>query len=482
MQVELASEVQSPQLSRPRLTLWDISAEELHDRLWASVGVRVVRRGRIETSLEELHDGTVYLLLSEHALIAPNEAAFRQQLARNGLSLLLVRLSGERRSRFVERVVTGPSGDFQRFERDYRGAWRYRGKCAVTSDRELARQWRTASRATAGWRWLRGQVARQRWAVTTIAGRAFNGLDDAQVVDFVGAAISIWTRPDLAVAEVMSRGDGIWMSRNAAVDDAAAVLGSAWVGRNHRLDAQVTIVGPAVFWDRNSDEGYSSDSLNSGPSKPTLGASRSRFSENQPIYVPGKRAFDLTFAFVGLCLTLPFYPLLMLMIWIEDGGPFFFGQRREGRGGREFRCWKLRSMRKDAEQMQGELKSVNQADGPQFYMKNDPRLTRIGALLRKFNLDELPQFWNVLKGDMSVVGPRPSPHRENQFCPEWREARLSVRPGITGLWQVKRTRRPGCDFQEWVQFDTEYVDRAGWRLDLWIIACTILNLLKRGGQ
>jgi len=100
-------------------------------------------------------------------------------------------------------------------------------------------------------------------------------------------------------------------------------------------------------------------------------------------------------------------------------------------------------MRKDAEELKAKLKAQNQADGPQFFIDNDPRLTSVGKVLRKYNLDELPQFINVLRGHMSVVGPRPSPRHENQYCPPWREARLSVRPGITGLWQIHRTRVRG---------------------------------------
>jgi lipopolysaccharide/colanic/teichoic acid biosynthesis glycosyltransferase len=187
----------------------------------------------------------------------------------------------------------------------------------------------------------------------------------------------------------------------------------------------------------------------------------------------GQRIFDIAFASLVLLLTLPIYPLIMLAIWLEDGRPFFFGHLRETVGGREFRCLKFRTMRKDADSMKAQLASGNQSDGPQFFIENDPRVTRVGRLLRKTNLDELPQFINVLRGEMSVVGPRPSPRKENQFCPAWREARLSVRPGITGLWQVSRTRRQGLDFQEWIRFDVEYVEHASWRLDLIIILKTL---------
>jgi lipopolysaccharide/colanic/teichoic acid biosynthesis glycosyltransferase len=137
-------------------------------------------------------------------------------------------------------------------------------------------------------------------------------------------------------------------------------------------------------------------------------------------------------------------------------------------------------MRKDAEKIKEQLKKLNQADGPQFYIENDPRLTRVGKFLRKVNLDEIPQFWNVLLGDMSIVGPRPSPHRENQFCPPWREARLSVRPGITGLWQVRRTRRAGSDFQEWIRYDIEYVENRSWWLDIKIIWKTLETIVRKG--
>ena len=193
----------------------------------------------------------------------------------------------------------------------------------------------------------------------------------------------------------------------------------------------------------------------------------------------GKRAFDIVFALAALVMTLPLYPLVMLAIWLEDGQPFFFAHRRETIGGRDFGCLKFRSMRKDADTMKQHLRAANQADGPQFFIAEDPRLTRVGRVIRKYNIDELPQFINVLLGHMSVVGPRPSPYSENQFCPSWREARLSVRHGITGLWQLRRTRQPGRDFQEWIKYDLEYVQNVSCWLDLLIILRTIRLLLGR---
>ncbi len=172
--------------------------------------------------------------------------------------------------------------------------------------------------------------------------------------------------------------------------------------------------------------------------------------------------------------------MIALAILIEDGWPVFFAHRRETLGGREFPCLKFRSMRKDAEKIKAEIAAQNVSDGPQFFVRNDPRSTRVGRILRATQLDEIPQFLNVLAGDMSIVGPRPSPRSENQFCPAWREARLSVRPGVTGLWQIRRTRAEGLDFQEWIRYDLEYVERMSWRLDLWILWKTLGVVFRRG--
>ena len=124
------------------------------------------------------------------------------------------------------------------------------------------------------------------------------------------------------------------------------------------------------------------------------------------------------------------------------------------------------------------LRFKNQVDGPQFKVENDPRITVVGRFLRNTFIDEIPQFINILTGQMSLVGPRPSPKTENSLCPFWRAARLSVRPGITGLWQVCRTRRPGCDFQEWIYYDTKYVKNLSLGLDLWICWQTARKLVR----
>jgi lipopolysaccharide/colanic/teichoic acid biosynthesis glycosyltransferase len=448
-----------------------------------SVGVRVVRRGRGAAEPTPLPRGGVYLLVRAHALVTFDAERLRERLTRRGRSLLFLRLTGERSSRFVERVVLGPEGEFHRFERDYKGGGRHHGRCAMTADPETARRWQQAPRGAGLWRWLRAQTPADRRSVRALPGHAFDALADGDVPAFVRSAMGVWPRPDLAIAGVVRRGEGVWAAHDTDVESSAIVLGSAWVGRNRRLDASTTVVGPAVIWD--SGEGPADDRIDRFvPAHHDVrgGEFRRGGEGHAAVRIPGKRAFDVVFALLGLLISLPLYPLIMLAIWLEDGRPFFYGHRREGRNGREFACWKFRSMRKDADAVRAQLQSANQADGPQFFMTNDPRLTRVGAFLRRLNLDELPQFWNVLRGDMSVVGPRPSPHAENQFCPEWREARLSVRPGITGLWQVRRTRQAGTDFQEWIKYDIEYVDRASWRSDLWIIARTVVCLLKKDGR
>ena len=188
-----------------------------------------------------------------------------------------------------------------------------------------------------------------------------------------------------------------------------------------------------------------------------------------------KRLLDIAGAMAGLAVTLPLYPFIALAIKLGSPGPVFFAHRRQTRGGREFGCLKFRTMVHNAEAIRDEIK--NEVDGPQFFAENDPRLTRLGKLLRRTNLDEVPQFWNVLLGHMSLVGPRPSPDDENQYCPAWREARLSVRPGLTGMWQVKRDDRAGGDFHQWIQYDTEYVREASLRTDLLLIWETVLRML-----
>jgi YD repeat-containing protein len=186
-----------------------------------------------------------------------------------------------------------------------------------------------------------------------------------------------------------------------------------------------------------------------------------------------KPALDSIFAFMTLVVTAPVLCAIALLIKLDSRGPVLYAHIREGKGGRPFRCYKFRTMAVGADAHQRELYAQNQVDGPQFKLDHDPRVTRVGRWLRATSLDELPQFVNVLAGHMSVVGPRPSPFRENQLCVPWRDARLSLKPGITGLWQVCRHDRGQGDFHQWIYYDLIYVREMSLAVDARIVVATI---------
>jgi lipopolysaccharide/colanic/teichoic acid biosynthesis glycosyltransferase len=189
-----------------------------------------------------------------------------------------------------------------------------------------------------------------------------------------------------------------------------------------------------------------------------------------------KRALDVAVAALSLAILAPVLMTSGAAVWLESRGPIFFGDKREGKGGRVFRCWKFRTMFTGAHLAQRDLNALDQTDGPHFKCDRDPRVTKVGRVLRTLNLDELPQLINVLMGQMSLVGPRPSPFRENQICVPWREARLSVRPGITGFWQVCRHDRAAGDFHQWIEYDLLYVQHLSFWLDAKILTATLLTL------
>jgi lipopolysaccharide/colanic/teichoic acid biosynthesis glycosyltransferase len=180
---------------------------------------------------------------------------------------------------------------------------------------------------------------------------------------------------------------------------------------------------------------------------------------------------------IAVILLSPLLLLIALVIKLESRGPVFYGDLRETVGGRTFRCWKFRTMIAGAHAKQREMLTTNQVDGPQFKIDRDPRITRVGAWLRRVSLDELPQLFNIVLGEMSLIGPRPSPFRENQVCIPWREARLSVRPGISGLWQVCRSERATGDFHQWIHYDLMYVRNMSLLVDLRLVAATCVTLV-----
>ena len=196
-------------------------------------------------------------------------------------------------------------------------------------------------------------------------------------------------------------------------------------------------------------------------------------------YAGQKRAFDIAFATLFLIFSSPILLVLALMVRLTSRGPILFKQIRVGRGGRYFHCYKFRSMCVDAEAKKDQLMHLNEADGPVFKIKQDPRITPCGAFMRKFSLDELPQFVNVLKGDMSIVGPRPPITCEVEMYSERDRRRLSVLPGLTRLWQVGG--RSNVSFDRWVELDLKYIDTMSLAIDVKIILLTIPAVVTGSG-
>ena len=187
-----------------------------------------------------------------------------------------------------------------------------------------------------------------------------------------------------------------------------------------------------------------------------------------------KRIFDIILGSILLVIFIPFFSVVATLIKITSSGSVFFLQKRCGKNRREFKMYKFRTMIKDAESLKKKLKS--DVDGPMFKMKNDPRITSIGRFLRRWSLDELPQLFNVLKGEMSLVGPRPLSNDEMTRNNEWKETRLSVKPGVTGLWQI--TGKSSGKFSDWIKYDTEYVKKRSLFFDFKILFLTITAVLK----
>ncbi|TNE91153.1 MAG: sugar transferase [Deltaproteobacteria bacterium] len=193
-----------------------------------------------------------------------------------------------------------------------------------------------------------------------------------------------------------------------------------------------------------------------------------------------KRVFDILVSLCFLVLGSPVYALVALAVKLDSKGPVFFSQERVGRHGRPFKVHKFRSMVTDAEELKAALMAQNERDGPAFKMKDDPRVTRVGKLIRKTSLDEIPQFYNVLVGEMSIVGPRPPLPNEVAQYDHWQRRRLSVRPGITCLWQV--SGRGDVDFETWMRLDLQYIDNWSLWLDLKIFLMTIPAVLLQKGS
>ena len=327
--------------------------------------------------------------------------------------------------------------------------------------------------------------------------------------------------------------EGIWVGRGSAVSPMATIHGPVMIGRDCFIGPGVQIIGPTCVGDgcfvedgvllreslllpgsrveRNSSvEGcvLAADTVISPgqtlkevvaiPESLDIGeldladtdlliqgvaASAGRYAQSQLrylLYRAFKRGFDLAVALTGLVALSPLILAVALAIKLTSPGPIFFRQRRCGRHGREFGMVKFRTMVKDAETMQAQLRPLSEVDGPVFKIENDPRSTALGRFLRKYSIDEMPQLWNVLKGEMSLVGPRPLAAREMQFCPAWRDVRLKVRPGITGLWQISGRSR--SSFHDWIRLDIEYVQEQSTFRDFQILFKTLSVVFRALGS
>lgn len=197
------------------------------------------------------------------------------------------------------------------------------------------------------------------------------------------------------------------------------------------------------------------------------------------LYLACKRLFDVTLSMGALILLFPLLLLVGLAIVLEDGGPILYYQSRVGRDGRPFRFYKFRSMVKNADAIKEQLAALNEADGPIFKMKNDPRITRIGRFLRRSSVDELPQFINVLRGEMSLIGPRPHLPREVDLYAGRQKQRLLVQPGLVCLREVHG--RSNLTFEQWIELDLLYIENRSVCTDLSILAQLVPAVLKGDG-
>jgi len=311
----------------------------------------------------------------------------------------------------------------------------------------------------------------------------------------------VWVGRDCRIENDVRLVPPIILQRDVQLERGATIVGPTLVGTGARVcsGAQIaqavlykgTVVGPGVSVCHRTVSGTCNESLAGQAELP---------DPSEPVGDPGwcdwhadnnaqieclpwhaqmaiKRLLDIVLSGITIVLLFPFMLLVALLIKLDSRGPVFFRHNREGKGGKEFACIKFRTMIPYAHTMQRELYKQNEVDGPQFMLQKDPRLTWLGRFLRATNIDESPQLFNVFVGHMSLVGPRPSPFRENQICVPWRRARLAVRPGITGLWQLCRSSdRTVGDFHEWIFYDMAYVRHFSLWLDLKLLVMTMVTL------
>lgn len=209
---------------------------------------------------------------------------------------------------------------------------------------------------------------------------------------------------------------------------------------------------------------------------------REQLLESKVLYRIGRRAQDIFFSLVALIAFLPLILITAIAIKLDDpNGGVFFAQDRVGRDGKVFKCYKLRSMVSNAEECLSDILQCNEMDGPAFKIKDDPRITKVGKFIRKSSIDELPQFWNVLRGEMSLVGPRPALPREVALYNDYQKQRLFVKPGLTCYWQVQPNRNE-ISFDEWMNLDMRYIQNRSFLTDWIILLKTVAAVFTAQGE
>ncbi len=453
-------------------TLWGLTPEQIHGRYWKSRGIQVVSSGSPGISIDK-HAELYLLTRRDHMVIMPLGKQLDLMSWLNP-DLLMIRLAEQTSNDYREIVDARPDGHFLQFRRVYESATRLQSRVAITSNPDIALDWASLDDDASSWAKFRKLIPKDLRAAVRSEGQVYNSSADIARARFVRDLARNWKHPLTTISRVKRVGNASWVDIDANEVDPSKITGPIWIGTGRSIPKGKSGVGPAVLWDdpemRPEVDDVDWKDIEAVQTRPQQRIDEAATYTSSA----GKRLFDIVFALFALSITLPIYPFLILAVWIEDRSPIFFAHKRESIQGKEFGCLKFRTMYRNAEEMKAQLQAENLADGPQFFMEKDPRITKVGNILRKLQLDELPQFFNVLTGHMSVVGPRPSPFSENQLCPGWREARLSVRPGVTGLWQIRRTRADGADFQEWIRYDIEYVEKATFLMDLYIIWRTIV--------
>ena len=459
--------------------LWGLTPRELHDAYWAAHGVQVVRRGERFTRQRGVD---LYLLLEPDQLVRFDVLDLGGHLAWRAAAVTRLRVVLRHSAPYNERAELDAEGRVRRVERRYGAITRAAQRVMLTPRAGFASIWSRGESRRDSWRLIRADAGLSNVDYFHCDGDCHDAGNLEDACAFVDALVRNWDDPERAIEGLERSDEGLVAPAGARLSSDVRVIGPVWLGAGRSIEQRACLVGP-TWW---NDEPGSIPEVSVRPIS-AIEPARATLSDVTPAgsrmaYQCAKRTFDVVASALGLLVLSPVLLLIALAVMIDDGWPVFFGHRRQTRGGRSFHCWKFRTMRRDADAIKARLQQENVCDGPQFFMADDPRVTRVGRILRKCQLDELPQLWNVLVGHMSLVGPRPSPDAENRICPSWREIRLSVRPGITGLWQLRRTREPGVDFQEWIRFDTEYVENAGFLYDLRILIQTVWMLLPTGSD